>query len=113
MCRPLYLASIAAALSLFAAPHAAFAQSEAERLEKLERAVEQLQKRNAELEQEVKSLKKRTAFAPEFDADGNKRPKVVSDGKTSVEKTTVAEEKKPVYVVQAGPELKLTLGGYI
>ena len=32
--------------------------SESERLEKLERAVEQLQKRNAELEAEVISLKK-------------------------------------------------------
>src|SRR5262249_17603128 len=32
--------------------------SESERLEKLERAVEQLQKRNAELENEVQSLKK-------------------------------------------------------
>jgi uncharacterized protein YlxW (UPF0749 family) len=34
--------------------------SESERLQKLERAVEQLQKRNAELEQEVSSLKKQS-----------------------------------------------------
>ena len=32
--------------------------SESDRLEKLERAVEQLQKRNAELEAEVRSLKR-------------------------------------------------------
>jgi uncharacterized protein YlxW (UPF0749 family) len=32
--------------------------SESERLQKLERAVDQLQKRNAELEQEVAALKK-------------------------------------------------------
>src|SRR3981081_4911023 len=71
-------------------------KSAAERIEKLERAVEQLQRRNAELEQEVRSLKKETAFAPEFDAYGNKKPKVVSDGKNYVEKRAVAEEKKPI-----------------
>jgi len=41
---------------------AAQTSSESERLEKLERAVEQLQKRNAELEQEVRSLKNRRRF---------------------------------------------------
>jgi len=88
-------------------------KSEAERIEKLERAVEQLQRRNAELEKEVKSLKKETAFAPEFDGYGNKKPKVVSEGKTYVEKGAATEEKKPVYVITGGPEYKLTLGGYI
>jgi phage shock protein A len=48
-----------AAIILFAAqPTGAQTSSQAERLEKLERAVEQLQKRNAELEQEISSLKK-------------------------------------------------------
>src|SRR6266550_2176887 len=77
--------------------------SDSERIQKLERAVEQLQKRNADLEQEVSSLKKRSAFAPEFGAEG----------KTYVEKSVVEKEKKPVYVVPAGPEYKLTLGGFI
>lgn len=94
-------------------PLAAQTSSESERLEKLERAVEQLQKRNVELEQEVKSLKKRTAFAPEIDANGNKKPKVASDGKTYVERSGATEEKKPVYAVARGPEIKLTLGGFI
>jgi phosphate-selective porin len=94
-------------------PLAAETSSESERLEKLERAVKQLQERNAELEQEVRSLKKQTASAPEYDANGNKKPKVVADGKTLLEKPVAVEEKKPVYVVQGGPELKLTLGGYI
>ena len=39
--------------------------SESDRLEKLERAVEQLQKRNTELEAEVRSLKNQTAAVPE------------------------------------------------
>ncbi len=86
-------------------------KSESDRLEKLERAVEQLQKRNAELEQEVSSLKKRTAFAPEFAPEG--QTKITSDGKTYVEKNVLTEEKKPIYVVPAGPEFRLTLGGYI
>jgi phosphate-selective porin OprO/OprP len=94
-------------------PLAAETSSESERLEKLERAVEQLQERNAELEQEVRSLKKQTASAPEYDANGNKKPKAVSDGKTLLEKPVAVEEKKPAYVVQSGPELELKLGGYI
>ncbi len=87
---------------------AAAPPSEAERLEKLERAVEQLQKRNAELEAEVSSLKKQTAAVPE----GKMKTKVTYEGKTYVEKAVV-EEKAPVYVQQRGPELKLTLGGFI
>ncbi|MEY2601395.1 MAG: phosphate-selective porin OprO and OprP, partial [Verrucomicrobiota bacterium] len=94
-------------------PLAAQTSSESERLGKLERAVEQLQKRNAELEQEVRSLKKQTVLAPEYDANGNKKPKVVSDGKTLLERPVDVEEKKPVYVMPGGPEYKLTLGGYI
>ena len=38
--------------------------SESDRLQKLERAVEQLQKRNAELEKEVSSLKKQSTAEP-------------------------------------------------
>src|SRR5437867_572495 len=90
-------------------PLAAATPSESERLEKLERAVEQLQKRNAELEAEVRSLKKQTAFAPE----GKMRKQVTYDGKTYVEKAVVEEEKPIVYVQQRGPELKLVLGGFI
>jgi phosphate-selective porin len=82
--------------------------TESDRLEKLERAVEQLQKRNAELETEVSSLKaKQTAVVPE----GKMKTKIISEGKTYVEK--VVEEKLPVYVLQRGPELKLVLGGFI
>ncbi len=55
--------SLAAIISFAAQPTGAQTSSQTERLEKLERAVEQLQKRNAELEQEVSSLKKQTASA--------------------------------------------------
>ena len=94
-------------------PLRAETSGESERLEKLERAVEQLQERNAELEQEVRSLKKQTAFAPEYDANGNKKPKAASDGKTLLEKPIVTEEKKPVYVVPGASEIKLVLGGLL
>ncbi|MEY2480238.1 MAG: phosphate-selective porin OprO and OprP [Verrucomicrobiota bacterium] len=93
-------------------PHSAQAVSESERIEKLERAVELLQKRNAQLEQEVSSLKKHEAAA-EVDANGNQKPKASSEGKTYVEKSATEEEKKPVYAVAAGIEQKLTLGGFI
>ena len=89
-------------------PLAAATASESERLEKLERAVEQLQKRNAELEAEVSSLKgKQAAVVPER----KMKTKIISEGKTYVEK--LVEEKLPVYVQQRGPELKLVLGGFI
>jgi phosphate-selective porin OprO/OprP len=99
-----------AAIVFLAAPRlGAQTQSESERIEKLERAVEQLQKRNAELEQEVSSLKKQAAVAPE----GKMKTKVFYDGKSYVEKAVVEEKKPPVFVVPRASELKLVLGGYI
>jgi phosphate-selective porin len=83
--------------------------SESDRLEKLERAVEQLQKRNVELEAEVRSLKKETAAVP----DVKFKTKVKYDGKTYVEQAVPAPEKPPLFVQQRGPELKLVLGGYV
>jgi len=83
--------------------------SESDRLEKLERAVEQLQKRNAELETEVRSLKQQTAAGP----DSKFKTKVTHDGKTYVEKAVPEAEKPPLFVLQRGPELKLVLGGFI
>src|SRR5436190_2759160 len=89
-------------------PLAAATASELERLEKLERAVEQLQKRNAELEAEVSNLKGgQSAVVPE----GKMKTKIISEGKTYVEK--VVEEKPPIYVQQRGSEIKLVLGGFI
>jgi phosphate-selective porin len=103
-------ASLAVIISLAAQPLRAQTSSESERLQKLERAVEQLQKRNADLEQEVSSLKKQAASTAEVGA--KMKTKVTYDGKTYVEKAVV-EEKPPVYVQQRGPELKLVLGGFI
>jgi phosphate-selective porin len=85
------------------------ATSESKRLEKLERAVELLEKQNAELRAEVNSLKSKEASNP---ADAKFKTKITYDGKRYVEKA-VAEEKPPVYVQQRGPELKLVLGGFI
>lgn len=87
------------------------AQSDSERLEKLEKAVELLQQRNAELEREVSRLKKQATPAPVLSAE--KRSKFVPDGKSYVEKSEVTEEKKPIYVVPGASEIKLTLGGFI
>src|SRR5207248_7021447 len=103
--------SLAAIILLAAPPLGAQTPSASERLEKLERAVEQLQKRNAELEQEGSSVKKQAASTGEV---GTKmKTKIMSDGKSYVEKAVVEEEKLPVYVQQRGPELKLVLGGFI
>src|SRR2546430_6335267 len=77
-------ASLAAILSLAAQP--VRAQSDAERLQSLEQAVSQLQKRNAELEKEVSALKKRTSWEPVVGAQGKTKTEVTSGGKTYVEK---------------------------
>jgi|GEM_PF-412195 len=98
------------ALLPFAAKASA-AQSDSERLEKLERAVELLQQRNAELEREVSSLKKQKSSAAVLDPE--KRSKFLPDAKSDVEKSETVEEKKPLYVVPGGSELKLTLGGLL
>jgi phosphate-selective porin OprO and OprP len=82
--------------------------SESERIEKLERAVELLQKQNSELKAQVSNLKSKEGGNP---AEGKFKTKVSFDGKTYVEKAV--EEKLPVYVQQRGPELKLVLGGFV
>src|SRR5438128_3294960 len=102
-------ASLAAIVVLSTQPLRAQSSSDTARLEKLERAVELLQKQNAELKAEVKSLKsKETASVP----DAKFKTKVTYDGKTYVEKAIV-EVKAPVDVQERGSELKLVLGGYI
>src|SRR5438128_9951683 len=103
-------ASLAAVALLTAQPLCAESSSETARLQKLERAVEQLEKQNTELRAEINSMKnKQAAYPPEEKL----KKKVTYDGKTYVEKAVVEEEKPPVYVQQRGPELKLVLGGFI
>jgi phosphate-selective porin len=85
--------------------------SESERLQKLERAVEQLQKRNTELEREVSSLKKQSTSEP--GATGKRKTVVTYDGKSYVEKSVAVEETPRIYVTPHASEFKLVLGGYI
>src|SRR6266513_3688092 len=87
--------------------------SESERLQKLERAVEQLQKRNAELEREVSSLKKQRTSAVEPGAGGKTKTEVTYDGKTYVEKSVAVEEKPRIYVTPRASEFMLVLGGFL
>src|SRR5437762_1405737 len=101
---------LAAVASITAQPLRPESSSESARIDKLERAVELLEKQNAELKAEVNSLKtKQAAYPPE----GKLKKKVTYDGKTYVEKAVVEEEKPTLYVQQRGPELKLVLGGFI
>src|SRR5436305_12590321 len=86
--------------------------SESERLQKLQRAVEQLQKRNAEMEREGSSLKKQGTSAVEPGATGKRKTLVTYDGKTHVEKSVAVEEKPPILVVPHAPEFKLVHDGY-
>ncbi|HKQ40270.1 MAG TPA: porin [Verrucomicrobiae bacterium] len=84
-------------------------RSESERLQKLEEAVRQLQERNAELEQQVHQLKsRREPFVPILSKPEQKAV-AGSEDKT----VFAAPSPPPVNVQPGGPELKLTLGGYI
>jgi len=87
--------------------------SESERLQKLERAVEQLQKRNAELEKEVSSLKKQSTQSSTAGVPGKRKTVVTYDGKSYVEKSVAVEEKPGIFVTPRGTEFKLVLGGFI
>lgn len=87
--------------------------TDSQRLERLERAVELLQKRNAELEQQVKNLKHQKS-APLAPPNTEKRSHFVPDSKSAVvEKTETKEEKKSLSVVAGASETKLVLGGFI
>ncbi len=79
-------ASLAAISLLTAQPLRAQAASDTARIEKLERAVELLEKQNAELKAEVSSLKKHSAPAPAAVAEGKTKKQVPYEGKNYVEK---------------------------
>jgi Putative porin len=84
---PPVCAGLLAGTFLAMQPLCAQTPSESDRIEKLERAVDQLQQRNAQLEAEVKSLKKEadSAAAP-VSAERPTKKQVTYDGKTYVEK---------------------------
>jgi Putative porin len=78
---------LAAIVSLAAQPLKAQASSDADRIEKLERAVQALQQRNAQLESEVSGLKKtQNAFAAAPPGEGKMKKVVTSDSKNYAEK---------------------------
>ena len=78
-------ASLAAIALLTAHPLRA-ESSESARIEKLEQAVQALQKQNAELKAEVSSLKKHTGPASGAIVEGKTKTEVSNDGKNYVEK---------------------------
>ena len=79
--------ALAAIFSLATQPLKAQASSGNDRIEKLERAVEALQKRNAQLESEISGLKKQqNAFAGPARPEGKMKTVATTDGKKYVEK---------------------------
>lgn len=68
------------------------AQSDTARIEKLERAVEMLEKQNAELKSEVSSLKKHPAPVTEVAGVGKTKTEISYDGKTYVEKNVPVQK---------------------
>lgn len=79
--------TVAAILLLTVQPLRAQSSSENARLEKLEQAVELLQKQNAQLQAEIKSLKsKHSESASAAVPEGKTKTQIVSDGKNYVEK---------------------------
>jgi phosphate-selective porin len=103
-------ASLVVIVSLSVQPLHAETSSESARIERLERAIERLEKRNAELQAEINSLKAKQGAYP---SEGKTKTKVIHGGKRYVEKAVAEQEKPPVHVQQRGPEWKLVLGGFI
>src|SRR5215472_9069837 len=87
--------SLAAMALLTAQPLRAQSSSDTARIEKLERAVELLEKQNAELKAEISSLKKQAEPASAVTAKGPTKTKITYDGKTYVEKVVPAEKPSP------------------
>jgi hypothetical protein len=81
-------ASLAAIALLTAQP--VRAQSDSARIEKLERAVEMLEKQNAQLKAEVGSLKKQSTSGPII--EGKTKTEVTYDGKNYAEKVVPVEK---------------------
>jgi len=84
--------SLAAIALLAAQPLRAQASSDTARIEKLERAVEMLEKQNADLKAEISSLKKHPASTSGPIVEGKTKTQVTYDGKTYVEKVVPAEK---------------------
>src|SRR5438874_11854135 len=84
--------SLAAIALLTAQPLRAQSSSDTTRIEKLERAVELLEKQNAELEAEVNSLKKHAEHAPAVAREGKTKTQISYDAKTYGEKTVPVEK---------------------
>jgi len=83
--------------------------SDSERLQNLEKAVRQLQERNAELEKEVHQLKAKSGpFAPIL-----AKPEEKAVAGNANKAVFTAPSPPPVDVHPGGSEYKLTLGGYI
>jgi hypothetical protein len=82
--------------------------SDSERLQNLEKAVRQLQERNAELEKEVDQLKTRGPFVPIL-----AKPEEKAVAGNANKAVFAAPSPPPVDVHPGGSEYKLTLGGYI
>src|SRR5205085_5592339 len=83
---------LAAIALLTVQPLRAQSSSDTARIEKLERAVELLEKQNAELKSEVSSLKKHPAPETVVAGEGKTKTQVTYDGKTYVEKTVPVEK---------------------
>jgi hypothetical protein len=91
----IFIAAITMSLSTMLIPIQSLeaeTSSESERLEKLERAVEQLQQRNSELEAEVKSLKKDHVIGAAAATENPSKRKIFSNGKTYVEQSVPIEK---------------------
>ncbi len=85
-------APLVAIVLLTAQPLRAQSDSDTARIDKLERAVQLLEKQNEDLKAEVSSLKKHPASASAIGAEGPTKTEVVYDGKNYVEKSVPVEK---------------------
>lgn len=85
-----------------------------ERLERLERALRQLEERNAELEEKVRRLEGKRPMARGAVARSEPPPRAtVTDDQTVSKASAVDLPKSPVFAAASASEFKLKLGGFI
>src|SRR6266496_549395 len=85
-------ATLVGIVLLSAQPLRAQSASDTARIDKLEQAVQMLEKQNAQLKAEVSSLKQHPAAASAIGAEGPTKTEVVYDGKNYVEKSVPVEK---------------------
>jgi phosphate-selective porin len=106
------ICGLAAVLLLASSPRALSSETE-ERLRRLEQALEQMQQRNAELEEKVRRLEGRRAAGPPRSVAGQEGAAAPARATPSHETQAAPATRAPIVAVSSSSPFQLTLGGFL